>query len=176
MVLFGFNDLAEVVFVANLTGTGVVPGNNQGLYAGSPGGVVEIVRKGDAIDFGNGSGLHTVSSILPSGATLSNSAELVYRLSFTDGTSGIFTSIIGGSATGDFNHDGIVDAADYVVWRKGLGTTYTQNDYNVWRAHFGQTSGSGSSAIANAAVPEPTTFVLLMFAAAGWCFRRARTA
>ena len=35
---------------------------------------------------------------------------------------------------GDYNHNGIVDAADYVVWRKGLGTTYTQADYDVWRA------------------------------------------
>ena len=41
-----------------------------------------------------------------------------------------------GAATlpGDFNNDGTVDAADYVVWRKGLGTIYTQDDYNVWRA------------------------------------------
>jgi hypothetical protein len=33
--------------------------------------------------------------------------------------------------TGDFNNNGIVDAADYVVWRNGLGTTYTPQDYNV---------------------------------------------
>ena len=25
---------------------------------------------------------------------------------------------------GDFNGNGVVDAADYVVWRKGLGTTF----------------------------------------------------
>src|SRR5262249_31257435 len=48
---------------------------------------------------------------------------------------------------GDYNHNSIVDAADYVVWRKGLGTIYTQADYNVWRARYGQTSGSGSGAI-----------------------------
>jgi hypothetical protein len=74
---------------------------------------------------------------------------------------------------GDFNNDGIVNAADYVVWRKTGGT---QTDYNTWRAHFGQPPGSGSGAIANAAVPEPTTSVVLMFAAAGWCFYRARAA
>ncbi len=27
---------------------------------------------------------------------------------------------------GDFNHDGAVDAADYVVWRKNPGGIYTQ--------------------------------------------------
>ncbi len=51
-------------------------------------------------------------------------------------------------------------------WRKGLGTTYTQADYDVWRAHFGQTAGSGSGASANAAVPEPATLMLLMLFAA----------
>jgi hypothetical protein len=77
---------------------------------------------------------------------------------------------------GDFNHDGAVNAADYVLWRKGLGTPYTQFDYNVWRSHFGQTTGSGSGATASAAVPEPSTLVLLIFAAARWCLRRRRAA
>ena len=75
---------------------------------------------------------------------------------------------------GDYNHDGIVDAADYVVWRKGLGTAYTQSDYGVWRSHFGQTAGSGAGASAYTAVPEPATSVMLMFAAAGWYLRRGR--
>jgi hypothetical protein len=77
---------------------------------------------------------------------------------------------------GDYNHDGVVDAADYVVWRKGLGTIYTQNHYNVWRTNFGQPGGSGSVVSANAAVPEPATLMLLMFAAAGWSLRRGRSA
>jgi hypothetical protein len=80
---------------------------------------------------------------------------------------------------GDFNGDGHVDAADYVTWRKGLGTTYTQADYDVWRAHFGQSApgaGSGSGVSTNADVPEPATLVLLMLAVIGWCFRRGRAA
>lgn len=75
---------------------------------------------------------------------------------------------------GDYNGNGTVDAADYVTWRKGLGTTYTQNDYDVWRAHFGQTAGSGSGAIANADVPEPDSLLLLMLTTRGWSFRRGR--
>jgi probable HAF family extracellular repeat protein len=70
---------------------------------------------------------------------------------------------------GDFNDDGRVDAADYIVWRKGLGTTYTPSEYNLWRTHFRQTAGSGTGASASAAVPEPETWVMLMFAAAGSC-------
>jgi hypothetical protein len=74
---------------------------------------------------------------------------------------------------GDFNFDSAIDAADYVVWRKGLGTTYTQDDYNDWRAHFGQNIGSGAGAIANAAVPEPATLGLLLLSTFGWCLRRS---
>jgi hypothetical protein len=76
---------------------------------------------------------------------------------------------------GDFNGDGRVDATDYVMWRKGLGTTYTQSDYDVWRTHFGQSAGSGSGAITNAAVPEPATLVLLVCAAMVASTRRSRT-
>ncbi|MEX0610542.1 MAG: hypothetical protein WD229_00360, partial [Pirellulales bacterium] len=78
--------------------------------------------------------------------------------------------------------DGSVDAADYVVWRKGLGTTHTPDDYNVWRAHFGQTTGSGASVPlapgdsprADSAVPEPSGVVLiaLSFARLLACYRK----
>lgn len=75
--------------------------------------------------------------------------------------------------SGDYNANGVVDAADYIVWRKTDGTPA---GYNAWRAHFGQTAGSGSGASANAAVPEPATLVLLILAAAGWCLWRCRAA
>ena len=69
---------------------------------------------------------------------------------------------------GDFNHDGTVDAADYVVWRKLGGT---QNEYDVWRANFGQTAGSGTSS--NASVPEPGSAILLILGVAiGSCTQR----
>jgi PEP-CTERM motif len=63
---------------------------------------------------------------------------------------------------GDYNHNGIVDAADYTVWRDGLGTKYTQADYDIWRAHFGQTAASGTGAGTSTAVPEPATMLMLM--------------
>jgi hypothetical protein len=74
---------------------------------------------------------------------------------------------------GDFNFDGAVNAADYVSWLKTDGT---QNGYNTWRTHFGRPPGSGSGDSENAAVPEPTSLVLLMIAAAGWCSRQRRAA
>ena len=62
---------------------------------------------------------------------------------------------------GDYSGNGIVDAADYVFWRKGFGTTYTQADYDVWRSHFGQ-SLAGSGLGAGAAVPEPASALLIL--------------
>ncbi len=64
---------------------------------------------------------------------------------------------------GDFNFDGRVDAADYTVWRDGLGSSYTMAGYDVWKTHFGETAGSGSGA--TAAVPEPATFSLAALSA-----------
>jgi hypothetical protein len=63
--------------------------------------------------------------------------------------------------TGDFNRDGTVDAADYIVWRNGLGTTYTQADYAAWRANFGATA-AGAAAVANVVqAPEPPSLALV---------------
>jgi hypothetical protein len=63
------------------------------------------------------------------------------------------------TSPGDFNHDGTVDAADYVVWRKNGGSSA---DYDGWRAHFGQTYTPGN-AVTSAAVPEPTGWILACF-------------
>jgi hypothetical protein len=67
---------------------------------------------------------------------------------------------------GDFNNDGSVDAADYVVWRKGLGGPFTPDDYDTWRTNFGRTSGAGAAADLDidvtSSVPEASSIVLLM--------------
>jgi hypothetical protein len=61
-----------------------------------------------------------------------------------------------GAATGDYNNNGIVDAADYTVWRNMLGqavelpndddtqtpNSVTQEDYVVWKTNFGSTGGT----------------------------------
>ena len=80
---------------------------------------------------------------------------------------------------GDFNLDGIVDAADYTVWRDNLGQQglqpftrgdgngdglVTSADYIVWQNHFGAHLGTGASATVT--VPEPTTVWMLLIATA----------
>lgn len=61
---------------------------------------------------------------------------------------------------GDFNADGRVDAADYTVWRDGLGGQYSAADYQVWAEHFGSTLG----AVSGVAVPEPSGLFTLWIA------------
>jgi hypothetical protein len=70
---------------------------------------------------------------------------------------------------GDYNSNGVVDSADYVVWRNNVGQATIPNrgdgitgnvgsaDYDYWKAHFGSTAGSGASA-----VPEPSSWIVVM--------------
>lgn len=69
-------------------------------------------------------------------------------------------------AAADFNQDGVVDAADYVVWRKTDGSTA---GYNLWRSNFGNVRGtvaSGSGSLLASSVPEPSA--ILLIAISGW--------
>lgn len=63
---------------------------------------------------------------------------------------------------GDFNGDGVVNAADYTVWRDGLGSTFSAADLDVWRNNFGATTAATSST----SVPEPSTGLLVLFGVA----------
>jgi hypothetical protein len=69
-------------------------------------------------------------------------------------------------ADGDYNNNGVVDAADYVLWRKG-GTLQNDPtpgvqaaDYTFWRSHFGNTGGapSGASTLTRGLVSYVTSF------------------
>jgi probable HAF family extracellular repeat protein len=62
---------------------------------------------------------------------------------------------------GDVSNDGAVDGADFITWQKGFGAAYSRSDYDAWSARFGQATGAGSEATANAIVPEPVSCVLL---------------
>jgi hypothetical protein len=78
---------------------------------------------------------------------------------------------------GDYNNNGIVDTADYVVWRENLNQSVplpndttpgnvTQADYDVWRANFGRFSEIGGLVGTGAAVPEPGSCLLGLVAVA----------
>ncbi len=78
---------------------------------------------------------------------------------------------VAGLLPGDYNDDGLVDAADYVVWRKNVGTNNNlpnnptpgpidETEYERWLANFGRTSAGGSGAAAPGRVPEPGSLLL----------------
>lgn len=70
---------------------------------------------------------------------------------------------------GDYNRDGAVDVADYVIWRATQGSTellaadghrdgvVDEADYAVWAANFGATASATSLLV----VPEPSPLTLL---------------
>jgi lysozyme len=87
-----------------------------------------------------------------------------------------------GFEQGDYNENGVVDAADYTSWRNTMGQnvlpgrgadgnlngTIDAGDYAVWKSNF---SSAGAGAVTTAAVPEPTAFVLLLLSASMAVFR-----
>jgi hypothetical protein len=83
---------------------------------------------------------------------------------------------------GDFNNNGRVDSADYVLWRNGGplqnegGVTTgsaTPEDYNTWRANFGRAAAAGSGLASG--VPEPTTVVSVLIVLLFGCFLTSTT-
>ena len=93
------------------------------------------------------------------------------------------------SPTGDYDGNHVVDAADYVVWRKTLAQsaipagsgadgnssgTIEVGDFTYWRARFGNAAGSGAGAGQVSAIPEPSAIVLLLTALATSSLARRR--
>lgn len=91
---------------------------------------------------------------------------------------------------GDFNGDGIVNLADYTVWRNNLGApesvlpegsgngsgTVDTGDYDLWKLNFGTSSGAAALSAVNAAsVPEPTTWILTGLGGLLFGFTRRRS-
>ncbi len=79
----------------------------------------------------------------------------------------VILAVVATAIPGDYNGNGVVDAADYTRFRDTLGTsttlpgdttpgTVTAADYTVWKNNFGATA----SAVSAAAVPEPTACLL----------------
>jgi hypothetical protein len=83
---------------------------------------------------------------------------------------------------GDYNSDGKVDAADFVIWRKDPNAHGGDPaGYTTWRTNFnrpasGAASGSAVGAGTAAAIPEPASLVLAAVAATIGSLRRPRRA
>ncbi|WP_425397511.1 hypothetical protein [Aeoliella sp.] len=86
---------------------------------------------------------------------------------------------VAAALAGDYNQDGIVNLADYTVWRNNLGATSGPGlvadqtgpggtpdgvvdalDYQLWKDYFGQSLQSASSS--QSQVPEPSALLLML--------------
>jgi hypothetical protein len=97
----------------------------------------------------------------------------IHTEAFSDGEIRGFLSRV----PGDYNDNGIVDAADYALWRKTVGNTgeglkadsnndnvINDEDYTAWRQNFGHSGlstppGSGTAFLTS--IPEPSTVALV---------------
>ncbi|MGD9632430.1 MAG: hypothetical protein AB7G28_21555 [Pirellulales bacterium] len=164
------------------------------------GGILRASRFNEAVSTGtidiNGGGLlqfknseesvAAVQALITSGfLTTSAATPLIVEIVDVGGVN--FTQVSLGAVLGlrgDYNDNDIIDAADYTAWRDanpGGALINDDNgvadngDYAYWKSHFGETSGSGS--LGAVQVPEPTSAVLCLFAAAALirCGRAALT-
>jgi probable HAF family extracellular repeat protein len=208
-VVVGWSDSAAVAGYeafrwtegGGMAGLGVLPGFTSSLaYGASTGGSIVVGKSSDmtgsaAFLWDATHGMRSLRDVLVSdyglGASLAGwsltsandiSADgqfIVGSGTNPSGNSEAWLARIAPVLPGDFNHNGSVDAADYVVWRKTDGS---QAGFNVWRTHFGTSLGPDSGAARYllgasakslpAAVPEPTSALLAATAGAALLCRR----
>lgn len=128
----------DVLAAANAALAGSLNVSLVGGFVPSPGQVFQILAATESRT-GTFAGL-------PQGAVVREIGAVDLTIDYT-GEGGLAVSLIAG-LRGDFNGDGIVDAADYSVWRDGLGGKYTLSDYDKWKSNFGA-SGLGTAGIAS---------------------------
>ena len=107
----------------------------------------------------------------------------------------VLSNFLASGLPGDYNQNGVVDAADYTVWRDHLGQTFTlfnenmaaatpglvdAEDYAFWKTHFGEAStgseagGAAGAGYQTVAVPEPALLALVLVAACSISIRFLR--
>lgn len=139
------------------------------------------------------SSIHSATADLWLGAQFSTSSDFrlpglidetaVYDRALTDNE--LLTHYLAAThLPGDFNRDGLVGIADYVVWRNSLGQlgaglsadanydgVVNAADYEVWKVHFGAVAMSKESSMASM-VPTPVSNQLLLLSVSLFCGRR----
>ena len=112
----------------------------------------------------------SLSGIFANAATTAITGFGTFDVTYTS-TSVLLSNFEIASLFGDYNQNGVIDGADYTVWRDALEASSTtlpndltpgtvdESDFEYWRDHFGDTLGSGSGQ-GLAGVPEPASISL----------------
>jgi hypothetical protein len=171
-------------WISNVDASVVLTGNIADLNGGSGNGIfgrifvdgIQIynvnIHNGDSIGVD-----YVVSVGVGIGTVIDFAIDPKSSNDLADGTK--FTATIS-VLSGDYNHNGIVDAPDYVVWRDTVGEMGANlaadgnldgkidvADFNVWRGNFGNSVAFGTATLSQASkVPEPSTILLAMCALA----------
>jgi hypothetical protein len=137
------------------------------------------------------SGIDTIDSLLIDGTSqsigtwgsLTSAAENKSPLFAGDGILQVTSFVAPALLVGDYNENGVVDAADFTLWRDVFGTSASlanrdpQNsgevssaDYDSWRNNFGAARASVAALVQLKTVPEPSALIMaavcgLLFAA-----------
>jgi hypothetical protein len=166
-------DEAHVAGLSYISGNGVTGFVGDNLLAW---GAFDTVAGVFAHEIGHNLGLNHVSDTTnlmnptPSSQKLDASQIAIARASTF--ARAFATPIV----VGDYNGNGIVDQADYVVWRNTLNQTgvglaadgnanglIDAGDYSVWRSHLGNRSGSGAgTSLVDSSAPEPSMAVYVL--------------
>jgi autotransporter-associated beta strand protein len=134
----------------------------------STGATLELTFSG-AADSIRSLAINGVTQVIGTWGAVGN-ASATYHSSLITGAGLLQVTV--GPVAGDYNNDGVADAADYLVWRRNVGAATLTNrdpnntgvvgqpDYMSWRANFGRTAAAGSAAAAS--IPEPAAVWLLV--------------
>jgi autotransporter-associated beta strand protein len=181
------NGTLELSGASAKLGTGNVTVTGTGSFLTIDNGVADGLNNAGALSVASGGLLNLAAGVNERVGTLS--LDTIFQPNGTYGSSqsnavNKFDEYFSGTGiltvgpailAGDYNSDGVVNAADYVVWKKNIGqpsqtlpndTTGVivgQAQYDLWRSNFGSTTAlPGSGAVEmTSAIPEPSSVALL---------------